>query len=319
MYWEDCLYWYIALEDLLEFCYLMYFMLPQTPPSSLSASSRCTKQSLGLGRVQEPGLEDTKNRKTVKDLQFRKLLPDSIVQRNLMSRWAVLVSRIVTKYLKPFNFLRKRVVWHIPHPYSKEMAQRSTVCCLGMEFLNPNVAGDMAQLLQHNQEKYVPVIVKEDSTSTVLACILLHGDQLFEERARNVKWTFRDGLDPVERIDGIDTEFADWHAKYTLYKMEYKIFFDHSSAGELSTSMASTNRTGISNAAKGVENHYNEYSEFHLRETEGHVVASFMEMMGMKNMEDKPHVILPDATVSPTCQGKWFLEVCEDYVKKFVF
>lgn len=69
-----------------------------------------------------------------------------------------------------------------------------------MEFLNPNVAGDMAQLLQHNQEKYVPVIVKEDSTSTVLAFIRLHGNQLFEERARNVTWTFRDGLDPVERI-----------------------------------------------------------------------------------------------------------------------
>ena len=67
--------------------------------------------------------------------------------------------------------------------------------------------------------------------------------------------------------------------------MEYKIFFYHSSAGELGTSMASINRTGKSNAAKGVENHYNEYSEFHLRETEGHVVASFMEMMGMKNME----------------------------------
>ena len=66
------------------------------------------------------------------------------------------------------------------------------------------------------------------------------------------------------------------------------MFLDHSSAGELGTSMASMNRTGKSNAAKGVENHYNEYSEFHLRETEGHVVASFMEMMemmGMKNME----------------------------------
>ena len=86
-----------------------------------------THQFAVLDRVQEPGLEDTNSRKTVKDLEFRELLPDSIVQRYLMSRWAVLVSRIVTKYLKPFNFLRKRVVWHIPHPYSKEMAQRSTV------------------------------------------------------------------------------------------------------------------------------------------------------------------------------------------------
>lgn len=51
-------------------------------------------------------------------------------------------------------------------------------CCLGMEFLNTNVSGDMAQLLQHNQEKYVPITVNRDSTFTVLACILLHRNQL---------------------------------------------------------------------------------------------------------------------------------------------
>ena len=154
-----------------------------------------THQFAVLDRVQEPGLEDTKSQKSVKHLQFRELLPDCNVQKNLITRWAVLVSRIVTKYLKPFNFLKKRVVWHIPHPYSKEMAQRSTLvsvlvmnahppkkrmnplsfqfilmprtkmfvfflqCCQGMEFLNPNVSGDMAQLLQHSQEKYVPITV----------------------------------------------------------------------------------------------------------------------------------------------------------------
>lgn len=63
------------------------------------------------------------------------------------------------------------------------------------------------------------------------------------------------------------------------------MFVQHSSASELGTTMVSINRTGKSNKAKGVENHYNKYSEFHLRETEAHAVASFMEMMGMKNME----------------------------------
>lgn len=63
------------------------------------------------------------------------------------------------------------------------------------------------------------------------------------------------------------------------------MFCNHSSAGELGTTMENINRTGKTNAMKGVESHYNEYSEFHLRETEAHIVASFMEMMGMKNME----------------------------------
>jgi hypothetical protein len=45
------------------------------------------------------------------------------------------------------------------------------------------------------------------------------------------------------------------------------------------------NRTGKYNAAKGVENHHNEYKEFHDREIEAHICASFMEMSGMKNLE----------------------------------
>ena len=45
------------------------------------------------------------------------------------------------------------------------------------------------------------------------------------------------------------------------------------------------NHTGKTNASKGVENHYNEYKEFHLRETEAHICASFMEMSGMSTMK----------------------------------
>ena len=60
------------------------------------------------------------------------------------------------------------------------------------------------------------------------------------------------------------------------------MFVDHSSAAEVGTTRASTGKT---NAAKGVENHYNEYSEFHAREIEAHICASFMEMTGMKAID----------------------------------
>lgn len=63
------------------------------------------------------------------------------------------------------------------------------------------------------------------------------------------------------------------------------MFVDHSSAGEIGTTRASINRTGKTNASKGVENHYNEYSEFHSREIEAHICASFMEMHGMKTID----------------------------------
>ena len=61
------------------------------------------------------------------------------------------------------------------------------------------------------------------------------------------------------------------------------MFVKHSSAGEIGTTSASINRTGKTNAAKGVENHFNEYSEFHAREIEAHILVSFMEMTEMKD------------------------------------
>jgi len=63
------------------------------------------------------------------------------------------------------------------------------------------------------------------------------------------------------------------------------MFVNHSSAGEIGTTSASINRTGKTNAAKGVDSHFTEYSDFHARETEAHILASFMEMTDMKNTD----------------------------------
>ena len=59
-------------------------------------------------------------------------------------------------------------------------------CHLGVMFKNPNVSGDMTDILQHLQETYVPC-----DENKVLKPVILHGDQLTEERARHVQWTFR--------------------------------------------------------------------------------------------------------------------------------
>jgi len=65
------------------------------------------------------------------------------------------------------------------------------------------------------------------------------------------------------------------------------MFVDDGSAAEIGTSRASINRTGKTNAAKGVHNHYNEYKDFHAREVEAHICASFMHMCNMSDIDCK--------------------------------
>lgn len=76
----------------------------------------------------------------------------------------------------------------------------------------------MAQILKANQEKYVPLDCK-DEEKEVLARIAQHGDQLFEERGRNVQWAFGNGGNQYDSLESLRTEFADWHAKVTLYEV----------------------------------------------------------------------------------------------------
>lgn len=71
---------------------------------------------------------------------------------------------------------------------------------------------------------------------------------------------------------------------YWLFQIEFQRFVKHSSVSEIGTTKASINRTGKTNASKGIEKGYNEYKEFHDREIEAHVCAAFMQMSDMKTM-----------------------------------
>ena len=70
--------------------------------------------------------------------------------------------------------------------------------------------------------------------------------------------------------------------------MQFELFVKDSYS-EIGTSKASTcmNRTGKTNAARGLHNNYNEYKDFSDRETEAHVCAAFMEMSGMATVDGK--------------------------------
>lgn len=80
-----------------------------------------------LDKVSDPSLPDSLPKKDVKDLQLLELLPDARIQENLVWQWSVLVTRVVTKYLKAFQPFQKVVIRHIPHQYSEEMAAKSDI------------------------------------------------------------------------------------------------------------------------------------------------------------------------------------------------
>ena len=47
----------------------------------------------------------------------------------------------------------------------------------------------------------------------------MHGDQLTEEHARNVKWTYHFGDTSFERLEGTEPTFSEFHLKMCLYEV----------------------------------------------------------------------------------------------------
>ena len=65
------------------------------------------------------------------------------------------------------------------------------------------------------------------------------------------------------------------------------MFLNNESARDVGSSCASMNRTGKTNAKKGPKTDYNAYKDFHDREIDAHILASFMKFAGMKSISGK--------------------------------
>lgn len=85
-----------------------------------------THQYAVLDRVTSKG-EDSKPKSALSDLQPSALLPTQDVQNAIKEDCVILVSRILTTYLKAFQHLRNVVVHHIPHKHSALMSQKSQI------------------------------------------------------------------------------------------------------------------------------------------------------------------------------------------------
>lgn len=68
----------------------------------------------------------------------------------------------------------------------------------------------MAEILKNIQSNFVPTAEVNNETE-VLQKVFLDGDQLTEERARNAQLANTLADTPYERLNGLETVFADWH------------------------------------------------------------------------------------------------------------
>ena len=90
---------------------------------------------------------------------------------------------------------------------------------LGVLPKNENLNGDMIDIMETIQEKYIPKVKEESGLKTVF----FGSDELTEERACNVQKERSDGRTKAEGLEGLWAKNEDWHAIHIAYEVGIKL------------------------------------------------------------------------------------------------
>ena len=81
----------------------------------------------------------------------------------------------------------------------------------------------MVDILEHLKHKYVRMTEKRNRNGVKekvpISTVFFEGDQLTEERARNVQLARSDGADTLESLQGVWPKYEDWHTIRIAYKV----------------------------------------------------------------------------------------------------
>ncbi|XP_066263234.1 uncharacterized protein [Branchiostoma lanceolatum] len=245
-------------------------------------------------RITPHHLRNTGSTKPLPDLNLDEVLPTHLDQQHMRREYVVIATRVIPRHLKEFEIFKDVVVAHIPHQYSKEMAEKSTEVPLGLLFKDECKTGDLVDILLHFQNEYVP------RQGENMVPIFVGGDRLSEGNSPNIQWAFAEGDTREDRLQGIFVKFEDWHAIRNKHGIHKSIFFSEKSAREHGSMCSNMNVLRASNAKKGPHQDYNSYKEFVDKDLDALILLVTMDHFGMDTMEDLPkkNCFPPDIAVA---------------------
>ena len=95
---------------------------------------------------------------------------------------------------------------------------------LGLVMKNESIGAEMIEIMQCIQERYVPCHVSKtenETKKTIVQRVFFGGDNLTEERARNLQGAMSEADSDFDRLDGLITKNEDWHAIRYMYHVSF--------------------------------------------------------------------------------------------------
>lgn len=163
----------------------------------------------GRSRTPAPQLSHQGTVADLAGLSYTEFLPTQHDVECVTSNLVVIVSRILTEYIRDLSPLSKAVIKHIPHKYSAQMSKKSEVVVLDVLMKNEAKHSDMIDILKH-MVSYLGDNYRYEKK------VASGGDQLTTERQVGAQRHVMCGNNPEDRLDVLEPQTEDWHCLVVL-------------------------------------------------------------------------------------------------------
>ena len=165
----------------------------------------------GRSRIPPNTLSYTGHISSLTTIPAKEFLPVEDDFINVQQNLIIIVSRMLTQYIKGLSAFAKAVPQHIQHQYSAEMGRKSEVIVLDVLMKNEACRGDMIEIM-HCMQNYLGIQSEYPSEKKVLS----GGDQLTCERQVGAQRHTMDGDTVLERLGLLEPVTEDWHCMVCL-------------------------------------------------------------------------------------------------------
>lgn len=240
------------------------------------------------------------------DIPVTTFIPDDAEFNQLVNRMGVIVGRVLTRHLKWYkdNFSNFSVS-HIMHDHTLESTHKSVLINLGVFKEDPSSTQGAVGIYSKLQE-YVPVL--DDKP---------YGDGLSCERGNDAQRARTNGLNPFERLEGLEPAAQEFHKEMILLQDFYDDFYLPKSAADRGTLCQVRNMFNFRQVKPDISDNFSYAWELMCVMTEAYVCLLAMKFQEMDEPSCRPNAAPIDIEhASDEEKAKYFEDVCKLLVQQ---
>ena len=266
---------------------------------------------IAVNRVQTMHLDwKNENLTNAADIPIASFIPGNAEFNELQDRMQVIIGRILTRHLSWFKtHFNKYSVPHINHEHTLESTYKTILINLGVFKEEPSTTQGAIGIYSRLQQ-YVPVV------DGIPCQMVVYGDGLSCERGNDAQRARANGLDPVERLEGLEPAVQEFHKEMILLQDFFDDFYKGSSAADRGTICQAKNMFNYRTVKSDISDNFSHAWELMCLMTESFVCLLARDIQGITDENERPKTAPDDIEdAEEDVKAVFFGNFCKEMVK----